>query len=120
MKLRYATMAIAGFVLSPTPAFAAPQSVEDACWRYAQRVTPHLSAREREAYVTNCIADWTAGTRPPQGRRNVRCTEKELNSIRGGLTAEEYRWKLSPLTMKRWTARPGGEGSLKQMDEWDS
>ena len=63
-------MAIAGFVLSPTPAFAAPQSVEDACWRYAQRVTPHLSAREREAYITNCKADWTAGQPPPQGRRS--------------------------------------------------
>ena len=57
---------------------------------------------------------------PRECGSNVRCTEKELNSIRGGLTAEEYRWKLSPLTMKRWTARPGGEGSLKQMDEWDS
>ena len=65
MKLRYATIAIAGFVLSQTPAFAAPQWVEDACWRYAQRVTPYLGAREREAYVTNCIADWTAGTPPP-------------------------------------------------------
>ena len=70
MKLRYATMAIAGFVLSPTPAFAAPQSVEDACWRYAQRVTPYLTEREKEAYITNCIADWTAGTPPPQGRRS--------------------------------------------------
>ena len=70
MKLMYATMAIAGFVLSPTPAFAAPQSVEDACWRYAQRVTPYLGEREKEAYITNCIADWTAGTPPPQGRRS--------------------------------------------------
>ena len=70
MKLIYATMAIAGFVLSATPALAAPQSVEDACWRYAHRVTPHLSAREVEAYVTNCKADWTAGTPPPQGRRS--------------------------------------------------
>ena len=61
---------VAALILSATPAFAAPQSVEDACWRYAQRVTPHLSAREREAYVTNCIADWTAGTPPPQGRRS--------------------------------------------------
>ena len=41
-----------------TPAFAAPQSVEDACWRYAQRVTPYLTEREKEAYITNCIADW--------------------------------------------------------------
>jgi hypothetical protein len=59
MKLRYATLAIAGFVLSPTPALAAPQSVEDACWRYAQRVTPYLTECEKEAYITNSIADWT-------------------------------------------------------------
>ena len=26
--------------------------------------------------------------------RRVPFTEEELNSIRGGLTAEEYRWKL--------------------------
>jgi len=32
-----------------TPALAAPQSVEDACWRYAQRGTPYLSEREKEA-----------------------------------------------------------------------
>jgi hypothetical protein len=70
MKLRYTTMAIAGFVLSATTAFAAPQRVEDACWRYANRVTPYLTQREKEAYITNCIADWTAGTPPPQGRRS--------------------------------------------------
>jgi hypothetical protein len=70
MKLRYAAVAIAGFILSPTPTFAAPQSVEDACWRYAQRVTPYLTEREKEAYITNCIADWTAGTPPPHGRRS--------------------------------------------------
>ena len=74
MKLRSATMAIVGFVLSPIPAFAAPQSVEDACWRYAQRVTPYLTEREKEAYITNCIADWTAGTPPPQGRRVLTAT----------------------------------------------
>ena len=49
-----------------TPAFAAPQWVETACWRAANRVLPALSEREKEAYITNCIADWTAGT-PPQG-----------------------------------------------------
>jgi hypothetical protein len=63
-------MAIAGVVLSPTLAFAAPQWVETACWRYANRVTPYLTAREKEAYIANCIADWTAGTPPPQGRRS--------------------------------------------------
>ena len=32
----------------------------------------------------------------PRERGGVRVpfTEEELNSIRGGLTAEEYRWKL--------------------------
>ena len=56
MKLRYATMAIAGFILSPTPASAAPQWVEDACWHHAHRVTPDLTEREKEAYIANCIA----------------------------------------------------------------
>jgi hypothetical protein len=55
---------------TPTPTFAAPQWVEDACWRYANRVRPALRAREKEAYVTNCIADWTAGTPPPEGRKS--------------------------------------------------
>ena len=64
MKLILA-MVVAGLILSATPASAAPQSVEDACWRYAQRVTPYLTEREKEAYITNCIADWTAGTPPP-------------------------------------------------------
>ena len=43
----------------------------------------------------------TARTKPrfieiPRERGGVRVpfTEEELNSIRGGLTAEEYRWKL--------------------------
>ena len=70
MKLKHATIVIAGFLLSTTPVSAAPQWVEDACWRYAQRVTPYLSAREKEAYITNCIADSTVGTPPPQGRRS--------------------------------------------------
>ena len=70
MKLPSAKIFVAGLMLAASPAFAAPQWVEDACWRYAHRVTPHLSAREVEAYVTNCKADWTAGTPPPQGRRS--------------------------------------------------
>jgi hypothetical protein len=53
-----------------TPAFAAPQWVESACWRAANRVLPALDWREKEAWIANCIADWTAGTPPPQGRRN--------------------------------------------------
>jgi hypothetical protein len=40
----------AAIVLTATPAFAAPQWVEDACWRYAYRVRPALSWREMEAF----------------------------------------------------------------------
>jgi hypothetical protein len=55
-----------------TPAFAAPQWVETACWRAANRVLPALTAREREAYIANCIADWVAGTPPPsRGSKNT-------------------------------------------------
>jgi hypothetical protein len=53
-----------------TPAIAAPQWVETACWKASNRVLPALRAREKEAYIANCIADWTAGTPPPQGRRS--------------------------------------------------
>jgi hypothetical protein len=53
-----------------TPAVAAPQWVETACWRYANRILPAPTGREREAYFANCIADWTAGTPPPQGRNS--------------------------------------------------
>ena len=70
MKLNPVKIFVAGIVFTATPAVAAPQSVEDACWRYAQRVTPSLSEREKEAYITNCIADWTAGTPPPHGRKS--------------------------------------------------
>ena len=48
MKLK--PLFAAAIVLTATPAFAAPQWVEDACWRYAQRVTPYLTWREQEAY----------------------------------------------------------------------
>ena len=65
MRKVYPVIIVAGLILSATPAFAAPRWVEDACWRYAHRVTPHLSAREVEAYVTNCKADWTAGAAAP-------------------------------------------------------
>ena len=71
MKVKPVAIFLAGIVLTATPAFAAPQSVEDACWRYAQRVTPYLTEREKEAYITNCIADWTAKTAPPHGRQKL-------------------------------------------------
>jgi hypothetical protein len=70
MKLASATIFVAGLVLTATPAFAAPEWVETACWRAASRVLPALNYRETQAYITNCIADWTAGTPPPQGRRS--------------------------------------------------
>ena len=60
----------AGVVVTAIPALAAPQWVETACWRAAQRVSPRLTQQEKEHYIANCIADWTAGTPPPQGRKN--------------------------------------------------
>jgi len=52
-------------LVNVTSASAAPQWVEDRCWYHAQRVLPALTEREKEAYIANCIADWTAGTPPP-------------------------------------------------------
>jgi hypothetical protein len=72
MNMKPVTIFLAGVVLAASPAFAAPQWVEDACWRAANRVLPRLSAREKEAYITNCIADWTAGTPPPTGSNTNR------------------------------------------------
>ena len=56
---------LAGIVFTATPAFAVPQWVEDDCWHAAVRVRPTLDPKEREAWVTNCIADYTAGSPPP-------------------------------------------------------
>lgn len=64
MKLIPVVM-VAGHLVSATPTFAAPQSVYDACWRAAERVTPILTQPEKEQYVANCLADWSAGTPPP-------------------------------------------------------
>lgn len=64
MKLLLSTM-LAGAVLAATPAFAAPQWVEDACRHAGVRVLPALDFRELQAYIANCIANWTAGTPPP-------------------------------------------------------
>ena len=72
MKLIAVKMVVAGLILSATPASAAPRWVDDLCWRAAQRVTPSLTEPEKEAYVANCIADWTAGTPPPPpGSKNT-------------------------------------------------
>jgi hypothetical protein len=61
---------IASLILATlmTPALAAPQWVEDACWRNANQVRPALNAREREAYIANSIADWTAGYPPKRSK----------------------------------------------------
>ena len=67
MKLK--PLLAAAIVLTANPAFAAPQWVETACWRYANRVLPAPTGREREKYFANCIADWTAGTPPPRAAR---------------------------------------------------
>ena len=51
-----------------TPALAAPQWLEDYCWHGAVRVRPSLTAREREAYIADCIADHT----PPLTSKNYK------------------------------------------------
>ncbi len=65
MTLNVLKLFVASIVLASTPALAAPQRVQGLCLYHANRVLPALDAREREAYVANCIADWTAGTPPP-------------------------------------------------------
>ena len=70
MKLIPFTIFLAAVVATAVPALAAPQWVETACRRAGVRVLPALSARELEAYIANCIADWTAGTPPPQGQKS--------------------------------------------------
>ena len=65
-QMKYGLASIAClFLFGATPASAAPQWVEDLCWYHANRVLPALNAREREAYIANCLADYTAGSPPP-------------------------------------------------------
>ena len=46
------------FLVGATPAWSAPQWVEDYCWAQAAQV--HFSGRgEREAFIARCIADLT-------------------------------------------------------------
>ena len=72
MKLNLLKLFVASIVFTSTPAFAAPQWVESLCRYHANRVLPALDFREREAYVANCIADWTAGSPPPpRGSKNT-------------------------------------------------
>ena len=65
MNLQPVKIIVAGIVFTTTPAFAVPQWVEDACWRYAVRIRPALDAREREGWIASCKADYTAGSLPP-------------------------------------------------------
>ena len=53
-----------------TPAFGRPvtQAQRDACDRAAFNVRPALGAREREAWIANCLADATVGSPPKKGR----------------------------------------------------
>lgn len=44
-------------VSMPAPQAQVSNAVRDACERKANKVTPPLRAGEREAYITNCIAD---------------------------------------------------------------
>jgi hypothetical protein len=70
--LNLAKIFVAGIVFTATPAFAVPQWVEDDCWRAAERVSPILTQPEKEQYVANCIADYTAGSPPPPpGSKNT-------------------------------------------------
>lgn len=72
MKLNLLKLFVASILLTSTPASAAPQWVESLCLYHANRVLPALDVREREAYVANCIADWTAGSPPPpRGSKNT-------------------------------------------------
>ncbi len=72
MKLSLLKICVASILLASTPTFAAPQWVESLCLYHANRVRPAFDFLEREAYVANCIADWTVGTPPPpRGSKNT-------------------------------------------------
>jgi hypothetical protein len=62
-----ASLALAALM---TPAFGRPvtQAQRDACERAAIYVRPALAAREKEAWIANCLADATAGSPPKKGR----------------------------------------------------
>jgi hypothetical protein len=61
----------ASLALLINPAFGKPvtQAQRDACDRAAFNVRPALSAREREGWIANCLADATVGS-PPKKRRD--------------------------------------------------
>lgn len=51
---------IVSILIGSMPASAAPQWVEDYCFKQAQLVRPALRWDEQEAFMANCIADYTA------------------------------------------------------------
>jgi len=58
MKLTPVKIVVAGLVLSATPAFAAPQQIEEFC--FAQAAQIWFNGRgDREHFIANCIADLT-------------------------------------------------------------
>ena len=67
MKSNYVALAVAcSTLMSVTPAFAAPPEIEDFCWAQAAQI--RFNGRgEREAFIANCIADFTPA--PPAKRR---------------------------------------------------
>lgn len=65
--MKYALTIIACLLpIGATPALAAPQWVEDTCFKQAQLVRPALRADEQEAFIANCIANYTPA---PQTKR---------------------------------------------------
>ena len=64
--MKYAPAAVACVFLLGAPALAAPQWVEDICFKQAQLVRPALRYYEQEAFIANCIADHTPA---PQAKR---------------------------------------------------
>jgi len=63
-----ASLALA-MLMTPVLARGVTQAQRDACDRAARHVRPALGAREKEAWITNCLADATVGS-PPKKSRN--------------------------------------------------
>ena len=62
-----ASLALA-VLMTPVLARGVSQAQRDACDRAAQYVRPALSAREKEAWIANCLADATVGSPPKKNR----------------------------------------------------
>ena len=56
-------------LINVTPVLAAPQQIEDFCFAQAAQVRPALGGRgEWEAFITNCIANYTPRPSAKRGR----------------------------------------------------